>query len=286
MKRLKNKYRFVILNDNNFEEKTSFSLKGANVITFFSIIIFIIFVLIFVLFAFTPMKYYVPGYDNGVRGKKIHKMALKVDSLSEALEARKVYLKNVQNVLKGKSSDSIEVYQKSEAMEKSDGQKEKITELDKTVETDTLNINFKEENRIRKNNQLRAERTITSLERQSFFPPLEGVITEGFNEGENHFAIDVTGPEGQGIKAVKDGYVVFSGWSEETGNVIILQHQNDLLSVYKHNSELLKKNGSFVNAGEPIAIIGTSGKLSTGPHLHFELWHHGKPVNPEEYINF
>lgn len=288
MKRLKNKYRFVILSDKNFEEKISFALKGTNVITFLSILIFVVFVLIFLLFAFTPMKYYLPGYSSQGQSQEVHQLAMKVDSLTRSLKAREAYLKNIRNVLKGKVGDSTGGYQKTETGDPSPSMEktEQSFNLDSAVASDTLSVELGNEEDIGKLDNYRKAGNLSDLDYQSFFPPVKGAITEGFNEGDNHYAIDVAGPSDQGIKAVKDGYVVFTGWSEETGNVIILQHQNNLLSVYKHNAELLKKNGNFVKAGEPIAIIGTSGSLSTGPHLHFELWHHGKPVDPEKYIKF
>ena len=119
-----------------------------------------------------------------------------------------------------------------------------------------------------------------------FIPPVSGEISLTLNPENSHLGLDVNAPNNTPIKAVLDGYIIYSGWTLETGNTIGIQHENNMISFYKHNSELLKKTGAFVNAGEAIAIIGNTGTLSTGPHLHFELWIKGKPADPEKYIHF
>ena len=98
--------------------------------------------------------------------------------------------------------------------------------------------------------------------------------------------MDVVANKDEAIKAIQDGTVVFTGWTVETGYVIALQHPGNIVSVYKHNSVLLKKEGNIVRAGESIAIIGESGELSTGPHLHFEIWINGNPMDPKDYVVF
>ena len=125
-----------------------------------------------------------------------------------------------------------------------------------------------------------------SIEKLLFFLPVKGLITESFNIEDKHYGVDVVTKENELIKSTLNGVVVMSSWTSETGHVIVIQHENNLLSVYKHNSVLLKDQGERVEAGEAIAIIGNSGKWSSGPHLHFELWHNNKPVDPEQYILF
>jgi len=125
-----------------------------------------------------------------------------------------------------------------------------------------------------------------SLGNLLFFTPLKGVITSEFNPAERHFGVDVVSKQNEAIKSVLDGTVIFSDWTVETGYVIAIQHTQNLVSVYKHNSALLKKQGELVKAGEAIAIVGESGELKTGPHLHFELWSEGNPLDPKEYITF
>ena len=126
----------------------------------------------------------------------------------------------------------------------------------------------------------------TSIANFNFFTPLKGIITNNFNTSEKHFAVDIVAKRNAAVKATLDGTVIFAAWTLETGHIIVIQHQQNLISVYKHNSSLLKQEGNFVKAGEPIAIIGESGELSTGPHLHFELWFNGKPINPRDYLTF
>jgi murein DD-endopeptidase MepM/ murein hydrolase activator NlpD len=120
----------------------------------------------------------------------------------------------------------------------------------------------------------------------NFFTPLNGIVTNNFNPAENHFGIDIVAKKDEAVKATLDGIVIFADWTLETGNVICLQHKNNIISIYKHNSTLLKDQGSFVKAGEPISIVGASGELSTGPHLHFEIWFNGVPVDPSNLMIF
>jgi murein DD-endopeptidase MepM/ murein hydrolase activator NlpD len=119
-----------------------------------------------------------------------------------------------------------------------------------------------------------------------FFTPIQGIISNGYNPANRHFGIDIVSKMNEAVKSVLDGTVILSAWTLQTGNIIAVQHQSNIISVYKHNSVLLKKEGDNVKAGDPIAIVGESGEMQTGPHLHFELWYNGNPVNPREYISF
>ncbi|MFQ5448643.1 MAG: M23 family metallopeptidase, partial [Saprospiraceae bacterium] len=124
------------------------------------------------------------------------------------------------------------------------------------------------------------------LEQMYFSPPIGGVISAPFDKEKSHLGVDVIAPKNTPVKTVMDGWVIFSDWTLETGNTIAIQHTNNLVTFYKHNSALLKKTGNYVKAGEAIAIIGNTGELTDGPHLHFELWHSGKPVNPTDFVDF
>jgi murein DD-endopeptidase MepM/ murein hydrolase activator NlpD len=130
------------------------------------------------------------------------------------------------------------------------------------------------------------KRTRMDLSQINFFPPLKGYVTAGFSSSEEHYGIDVVAPQDEPIKTILDGHVMLASWTLETGYVIGIQHDHNLVSFYKHNSVLLKKTGNFVKAGDAIAMQGSSGELTTGPHLHFELWHDGVALNPEDYIIF
>jgi murein DD-endopeptidase MepM/ murein hydrolase activator NlpD len=206
-------------------------------------------------------------------------MVLKSDSLEHELELNEVYLANISAILKGEDPSEVD---------------------STTAETlDPANIGnpavrSKEDSMLREyveredSYSLKSGTTTNSSTEAKlyFFTPLKGSVTNGFNPTEKHYGIDVVAPKNEAIKATLDGTVIFADWTVETGYVIQLQHQNDLISIYKHNSVLLKKTGELVKAGEPIAIIGNPGELSSGPHLHFELWKKGIAIDPLKYLNF
>ncbi len=283
MRRLKNKYRFVILNDKNFEEKGSFSFKGLNLLTFFSIFFVLMFALTFLLIVFTPLKTYIPGYGDIETRKKVNRLNYRADSLEKVLARQKAYLNNVKNILNGNmapDTGNIENLNQTQEVKR----KDLVVDTSSNVDT-LLQTNY--ENRDSYTPMF--EPNVSEKKDVSdyaFFTPLKGVVTENYQRSKEHYAVDIVGPSDVGIKAALDGVVVFAEWSASTGHVIILQHTNNLVSVYKHNSELLKKVGNFVEAGEVISIIGETGELSRGPHLHFELWYDGEPVDPEQYIAF
>jgi murein DD-endopeptidase MepM/ murein hydrolase activator NlpD len=204
----------------------------------------------------------------------------KVDSLELVFRSKDLYVANIKRIIEGKdveaayspppdrilTYDSIKIVPSREEFQ-----------LREEYESQSMY-------NIYQNRTYKA--TPTTLGDMNFFPPLTGIVTSKFNPALDHFGIDIVATRNEAIKAAQDGTVIFSDWTLETGYVISIQHQNDLISVYKHNSTLLKPQGAFVKAGETISIIGESGELSTGPHLHFELWYNGKPVDPEEYIAF
>ena len=249
---------------------------------FFSIIFVIMFVIFYLLFGFTPLNYFLPGNTVSSEQKKIIKLAGQVDSLSRVVETRERYLNNIQDILKGNVTDSM--VKKKRPEEDLQVKSEDVKLAKRNKEDSLFRANF--ESRDPYKLEFNTRDNTNKLTNYTFFPPLKGMITSTYDESKGHYAIDIVGPEDIGIKSVLDGTVIFSEWSASTGYVIMVQHPNNLVSVYKHNSDLLKKVGNFVEGGEVISIIGESGELSTGPHLHFELWHKGSPVDPEEYISF
>ena len=271
----------VILKDTDLEEKASFSIKGINVLAFFSVIFVFTFFIFILLFGFTPLRALLPASSNHISDDRTTELAYKADSLEKVLKAREVYVQNIKNILKGNVGDTMN---RADNIKDLEVKSKDINLKPSTKEDSLLKAEFEKQNTY---DLLYGSNTGgNEFADYTFFPPLKGILTSKYNEAEGHYAVDVVGPENVGIKAVLDGTVIFSEWSVSTGYVIMLQHSNNLVSVYKHNSELLKKVGNFVKAGEVIGIIGESGELSTGPHLHFELWHNGKPLNPEKYINF
>lgn len=279
--KLHDKYRLVLMNDDTFEEKISFRLTRFNVFIFFgTLVIFLVFATTY-LIAFTPLREYIPGYADFNTRKVLRELNLKADSLQTELRSKDLYINNIRNIIEGRDYDE-EVFEPSDSQDFVE-----ILELTRSREDSILRAQVESQIRIVASSPDDPD----SFEPQPmsqffFFPPLNGIITNHFNAAQRHFGIDIVANEGEPIKATLDGTVIFSTWTLATGYTIGIQHANNLISVYKHNSNLLKEEGSFVKAGEVIAIIGESGTLSTGTHLHFELWFNGNPINPIDYIVF
>lgn len=231
------------------------------------------------LVAYTPLNEFVPGKASSRLNKELIAITLKTDSLEKALLVNELYLKNITAIVNGK--DPAELIVEAEQLSSSSE-----TELSfKTSKEDSLlraQVEAKDKISLYSNEQ----RKILDLEGLLFFSPVKGVITNVFDKQNSHFGIDIVAKEDEPIKCIFEGVVVISHWTSETGHVIGVQHANGLFSLYKHNSILFKSVGEYVKSGEVIAIIGNSGELSSGPHLHFELWHKGVAVNPENYISF
>lgn len=276
---LREKYKLVVLNDRTFEEKASFRASLWYLIIATSAFAILLVFLTIVVIRSTPLKEYVTGVTDVTSKRDIIEAYVKVDSLERLAEANATYLENIQNVISGNIT------------------REKLTRPDESKENGNRSLNqkiSKEEIELRKliesesQFDLNAEASEDNkgISSFAFFTPIRGKITAHFNKDEKHYAIDIVSKKNENIKTVLDGTVVFSSFTSETGYVIAVQHANNMLSFYKHCSVLLKKVGSFVRAGEVIAVIGNTGEYSTGPHLHFELWINGSPVNPENYMTF
>jgi murein DD-endopeptidase MepM/ murein hydrolase activator NlpD len=273
--KLFHKYRFVIMKDSSFEEKLSLKLSRLNIITCIGVFVFVCFFSLILLITYTPLSEYVPGKSSNEVQKELIELNIKSDSLEFILHNRRVYLENINKIIKGEELITpVKYKQTSNTQNSISFAKSKEDSLFRVkVETeDKGSIYIKEEKN--KNNNL------------IFFTPLSGMVSDGYNNKNKHFGVDVVAKEKSRISSVLDGTVIISHWAYETGYIIGVQHKNDYLSFYKHNSVLLKSVGDYVNAGDHIAIVGNSGELSSGPHLHFELWHKGAPVNPENYISF
>jgi len=273
--KLFHKYRFVIMTDSSFEEKLSVKLTRINVIAFVGTLVFFCFFSTMLLIAYTPLSEYVPGKSTIEVQKGLIELNIKSDSLETILLNRSIYLENINKIINGEELVTPENYEEiTNTQIPISFEKSKEDSLFRVkVETEDKSSIYKKDNTKNNNNLM-------------FFTPLSGLISDGYNNKTKHFGIDLVAKEKSRISTVLDGTVVISHWAYETGYVIGIQHNNDYLSFYKHNSVLLKSVGDYVSAGDHIAIIGNSGELSSGPHLHFELWHKGVPVNPENYISF
>lgn len=273
--KLFHKYRFVIMKDSSFEEKLSVKLTRINVIAFVATLVFLCFFSTMLLIAYTPLSEYVPGKSSIEVQKSLIELNIKSDSLEAILVNRSIYLENINKIINGEELVNPENY-----AEKMNTQIPVSFEKSKEDSLFRVKVEAEDKSSIYKKDKPNNNTTLM------FFTPITGLISDGYNNKTKHFGIDLVAKEKSRISSVLEGTVIISHWAYETGYVIGVQHKNDYLSFYKHNSVLLKSVGDYVNAGDHIAIIGNSGELSSGPHLHFELWHKGIPVNPENYISF
>lgn len=276
-KRLLHKYRLLILNEDTFEERVSFKLTRLNVFIIVGFSIIILIALTTFLIAYTPLREYIPGYSSVKLKRQATELMFETDSLKRQLDINQQYYASIKKVLTGD-------------VEEVDFNKDSIL-LIEPKDTGRLNMQISKEDSLLREQVANEDRynlfePASSTVNFSLFPPVKGTITEGYDADEKHYAVDVVVPKNEAVKAVADGTVIFSEWTAETGYVIILDHGNNLISVYKHNASLTKDQGDLVKAGEVIATAGSTGKLSTGPHLHFELWNNGYPVDPTNYISF
>ena len=278
-KQLKFNYRIVVLDDDLFEEKFSIKVSYIKLTTVFLAILFLtIPVSIFIIGA-TPLREYIPGYgDIGIKDSLMSVQA-KFDELNEELEKNDAYVKNISNILQGKTTE-IPLSMKRDTT--TDISKIK---LDPGPNDSSLRMQMEIRDRYK---LFLKDNTVPTNNNASFFffTPVKGMVTTSINLAQGHYGVDIAGKENEIIKATMDGTVIFAGYSSADGYVIQVQHTNNFISIYKHNSDLTKKVGDYVKAGEPIAIIGNTGESSNGMHLHFELWYNGSPLNPQDYIVF
>lgn len=271
------KYRLIILNEDTFEEQVSFKLNRLNVFVVGSILSVFLIAITTVLIAFTPLREYIPGYPSVKLKRQATQLMVETDSLRNVLAANDRYLNSIRKVLTG----DLQPYEIDKDSVPT-GDETLGVELDiQPSQADSL---LREEVAIedRYNFSDTADNTIDFV----LFAPVNGSISSPFNPEEKHYAVDIVATKNAPVKAVADGRVVFAEWTSETGYVLIVEHANGLISVYKHNASLNKSQGDFVKSGEVIATVGNTGELTTGPHLHFELWNNGYPIDPTLYIDF
>ena len=275
--RLKYKYKLSVINETSYEEVFNLRLSQLHVLTALSVLAVILVVLTILLIAFTDLREFIPGYPDGNMRQMIAQNALRVDSLENELLKRDRFFKSIRLVLNGGDTTSLERSREDTARYRNDTIRFQISEQENEFraaieerERFNLSLGMKEQNH----------------DYYHFFPPVEGIVTQSFDEKKRHYGTDIVAKANAKVAAVLDGVVIFTDWAVKTGYVIQVQHTNDLISVYKHNSILLKKQGDYVRAGEVLGVVGNTGEESSGPHLHFELWRAGNPLNPENFIKF
>ncbi len=281
-RKLKDKYRLVILNDQTFEERASVRLSRFNVYVIAGTLFFLLTIFIFLVIAFTPIKQYIPGYGDLSVRRNLIQLRLEADSLQNKVRQQEQWILNARNVLAGNDTLNLDTTGFISQAPKYDTIKlDEVPAADKLLreemeKEDDYALMFTPDN----------GKKTESLSNLKLFPPVLGLVSASFDPLKSHFGTDIVAKEKESIKTILNGTVIMADWTVETGYVIAIQHEHDLISIYKHNSVLLKKVGTFVKTGEAIAIIGNSGEQTTGPHLHFELWRNGVPVDPESYIVF
>lgn len=280
IEKLRDKYRLIIYNDDSFEEVLSYRLNRLNVFFLVGFSSTVLIGVVYLLIAYTPLKEYViPDYPKLEEREKIIATALRTDSLENQMRMHIQYLEVLKVVLSGGDApqyvyppDSVGINIKDIRFERSIY--DSLLRLE-VQEYEAFNLSY-QQNTFAK----------TGISHLNFVPPVRGIISQSFSPKDTHWGVDIVASKDAIIRSVLSGTIIMAAWTLETGYIIGVQHDNNFVSFYKHNSKLLKKTGDRISAGEGIAIIGNTGEYTTGPHLHFELWHEGKPVNPERYIVF
>lgn len=286
--RMEHTYRLIIMNNETFEEVGSYRLSVGNFWVMLSTIFVLVAILISSLIVFTPLATYIPGYASGPSREEVNLLYEQVTELEKQLDAQSQYTYNVRKMLVGEVETAEEVKEKAASFAIMDSIKAvERNEADKKLRQEVE----RESGRVDGVQLLENVSPLSSaenipMEKLYLVAPVNGEISARFMPGDQHFGVDILAPKNTPVKATMDGYVFLSDWTIETGNTIGIQHSNNMISFYKHNSVLLKKVGSYVKAGEAVAIIGDTGDLSDGPHLHFEMWRDGSPIDPTAYINF
>lgn len=269
------KYRFVVLNEDTFEERFSFKLNRLNAFVFGGIFSVLLISLTILFITLTPLKEYIQGYSSSEMQKETTDLVYKVDSLNQILSVNDLYIENIQQVLKGEIKRVT--FNKDSVLRQF-----QIDEID--FAPSSVDSLFREEveqmDRFSVFQQAKKNTDIV------FSSPIKGQITEQYDDQEKHFAVDIAVDQDTPVKTVADGTVIFTGFTADTGYVIVIEHGQGFTSIYKHNASIFKEQGALVKSGEVIASAGSTGNFSTGAHLHFELWNDGYPVNPTNYINF
>lgn len=281
--KLHKKYRIVIYNYDTHEERFHFRLTRMNAIGIVIVSMLILIILTTYIIAFTPLREYIPGYTDVSLNKRVYEMERRADSLEIIFQQKDQYINNIKRIIMDDdfTTDSVN----SLLTQSSNTDFNNIT-IKKSKEDSIFRANFEIETRNNLFNSPIMSDITADLKIVSFYSPIDGIVTNHFDRANKHYGTDLVASNNAVIKATADGTVIYSGWSVDNGYCIGIQHNGNLLSFYKHNAVLLKEEGEYVSAGDPIAIYGNSGSLSTGPHLHFELWYNGTPLNPEDYISF
>lgn len=276
--RIRFKYKLSFINEGTLEEVWSFRLSKLSAFVTLALFACFLIAVTALIIITTPIRNYLPGYLDVEVRKEIVENALRADSLERMVAIHELYLSNVAGILSGTLPlDSI---RQIDSLATND----ENYEIPRSPSEEAFVKEFAEEEKY--NLTVLADPEKVPTDGVFFYKPVNGTVSAHYEAAIHHYGVDLVAKERESVLATLDGTVVYAGFDSNQGNVIQLQHKNGFISVYKHNALLLKEVGDIVQAGEAIALVGNTGKLSTGPHLHFELWYKGNPVNPEEYIAF
>jgi murein DD-endopeptidase MepM/ murein hydrolase activator NlpD len=276
----RDKYRFSVTNDTTFEEVWRIRITQYNAFLLITSLVFFIIGATAMLIAFTNLREFIPGYPDITMRRNILVSAIRLDSLEKELALRDKYFANLSAIISG--NKPVDVYTLVDTTRNYNS----IT-FRNSPEDSALRAQVENEDRYNLTLGPLAPEPVSSLAGLHFFPPVKGIVSGKFDPPAKHFGTDIVTRPKSPVDAALDGTVIFTGWTMETGFVIEVQHSNNIVSVYKHNAALLKETGDMVRTGEAIAVVGDSGELYTsGPHLHFEIWYKGRPLDPEKHIIF
>ncbi len=276
LKKLRYKFRLIIINDETYEEHFSLKLSLLNIITGVGLLMFVIAIFVGSILSFTPLREYIPGYSDLKTKQNAAYAYQKADSIENELLIRDQYLNNLKLVLTGDiSADSLDGIRVEDV--RAEGAQDVKSPEDSLMRQ---TIEDQEKYALHNSNSNIEDKVYF------FFNPIKGTVVDSFNVKIGHFGVDVVTKKGEPIKAVMDGTIVMADYTTKSGFVVQIQHRNNLVSIYKHCSAVLKQVGEKVSAGDPIAVVGNTGELTTGPHLHFELWEDGVPIDPQNHIIF
>ncbi|MGI9544483.1 MAG: M23 family metallopeptidase [Cyclobacteriaceae bacterium] len=281
-RKLFNKYLIILRNEENFAEKSTFSFTYAKLIVFI-LTLMMVFMLISLLLVKTILaQWYDPKHAQLEANRKLVGLSMAVDSLAIEVDRKDEFINSLKTIIVGDDTAALPLEQPL-----GDAQ---LNELNREVSLDAIpaiDSQFRKEFEQAGDVLFGVEGSLSSeLQELFLFTPISGIVLSPYNVKTEHYGVDVVSKKNEPVNCVADGTVIFSDFTQDAGFVIMVQHRGNLISIYKHNSALLKKVGNFVNSGDVISIIGNTGELTSGPHLHFELWYNGNPVNPEEFVSF
>jgi murein DD-endopeptidase MepM/ murein hydrolase activator NlpD len=276
----RDKYRFSVSNNHTLEEIWKVILTRYNAFLLITFLVVFIIGATIAMISFTNLREFIPGYPDVTMRRNILMSAIRLDSLDRELKLRDKYFDNLNAIIAGNKPAEMSVQQDTT-------KNYKAIKFNSSPDDSVLRTRVENEERYNLTLGPSTPESVSGLANLHFFPPVKGIISGRYDIRTKHFGTDIVTKPKALVSAVLDGTVIFTGWTMETGFVIEVQHPNNIVSVYKHNANLLKETGDLVRAGDAISVVGDSGELYTsGPHLHFEIWYKGSPLDPEKHILF